>query len=241
MKTSCAVYLLAGRGIRLGQKTDDIPKCLIEVSNQSLLERSVNHMRSLGVKEVIFVVGYKAERIRSVFGNNWNDINIHYVENEVWETTNNVVSLDLAIPYLETDFYLLEGDLIFEYSEIDKMSIKPNSMAVAPFESYMNGTVITLHNNKQVSQFYLGNENNAEEIYKTVNIYHFEKLGFHNGVVPELKKLLNSGEQQCYYELAIAKAVQKRSIQLDGVIFDNDKWYEIDTESDLNKARSMFR
>lgn len=240
MKTNCAVYLLAGRGSRLGLKTEDKPKCLIEIAGQSLLERSVQQLSKLNVNRFIFVVGYKSENIREVFGESWHHLRIEYVYNNDWETTNNVVSLAMAVPVLQSDFYLLEGDLIYAGSEIEKMSKTKNSIALAPFENFMNGTVVSLLDHYRVDRFFMQHKDDLKNVFKTVNIYHFDHQDFMKVVVPEIEGLLSSGEKQCYYEQAIAYAVQKRLIDLKGVIFDQHKWYEIDTETDLRIARKLF-
>lgn len=240
MKTDLAVYLLAGRGSRLGLRADEIPKCLIEIAGTTLLERSMKQVQSMGIDNVILVVGYKADLIRSVFGDYWNGIKIAYIENENWATTNNVVSLDLAIPYILDDFYLLEGDIICKNSEILKLSKSLNSMAIAPFEEYMNGTVVSLNETNKVNQFYMSDTKPLDNVYKTVNLYNFKQADFHSVIVPEIKTLICLDRKQCYYEEAFAKAVEKNSIAMEGIIFNNDCWYEIDTEYDLDRAKTMF-
>ncbi len=58
-----AMVLAAGRGERLRPLTDDIPKSLVEVGGQSLLERHLDNMRSAGIKTVVINLGWLGDRI----------------------------------------------------------------------------------------------------------------------------------------------------------------------------------
>ena len=99
-----AVFLLAGGGIRLKPYTNDIPKCLVEVNGKKLLIRMLDYLVKGGIEKVILVIGYKGDKIRSVVGDSWQGMEIKYVDNKDWATTNNVVSLNLAVPSINDDF-----------------------------------------------------------------------------------------------------------------------------------------
>jgi len=238
-----AVFLLAGGGIRLKPYTNDIPKCLIPVNDQILLIRMLDFLQMGGCEKVIMVIGYKGEKIQSLIGNNYGNMTIQYVNNEEWETTNNVVSLNLAVPHIKEDFILLEGDLIFTWEAFKNMLI-PDRIAVDNYKSYMDGTLVDIDKNNIVIEFILKSEKsdliNIFNFYKTVNIYSFSYKTFNGFVVPELKNLIDSGQKQVYYEQAIAKAVSNEQYQLKAVNFKNTAWYEIDTEEDLKKAEKLF-
>ena len=68
-----AVYLVAGRGSRLGNMTEETPKCLISINKEPLLTRSLIQISALGVKKVILVVGYKSDVIKKDIINIEND------------------------------------------------------------------------------------------------------------------------------------------------------------------------
>ncbi len=58
-----AMILAAGRGERLRPLTDEIPKALVEVRGESLLERHLNNVRAAGITEVVINLGWLGERI----------------------------------------------------------------------------------------------------------------------------------------------------------------------------------
>lgn len=64
-----AMILAAGRGERLRPLTATIPKCLVEVRGQSLLERHLRHVRDAGIESVVINLGWLGEAIEMRIGN----------------------------------------------------------------------------------------------------------------------------------------------------------------------------
>ena len=157
-----AVVLLAGAGSRLGVYTERVPKCMVEVAGEPLLLRLLNQLDKLNTEEAILVVGFKADIIKDAVGNSYGNLAITYVENEEWETTNNVVSLALATDFLKQDFLLLEGDLFFADGMLDGL-LGHNRMAVDSFRYGMDGTVVTTASDNLVEKFYLKTTPNRPE------------------------------------------------------------------------------
>ena len=238
-----AVYLVAGRGSRLGKTTEETPKCLIPINKEPLLTRSLRQISALGVKRVILVVGYRSDDIENEYQSSFHEMELCYIFNKDWEKTNNLVSFYLAFPQIDSDYILLEGDLISTDEEISKMSY-PDSIAVSPFQSYMDGTIVTTKN-EYVKMMYLKSSKiepeKSETLYKTVNIYSFSISNHKNFIQPSVNKLVKSGSQQSYYEQAFATLIENNSFPIKVIIFDNDTWYEIDTKKDLKEAKKLFR
>ena len=238
-----AVFLLAGGGIRLKPYTNDIPKCLVPVNDQKLLIRMLDLLQLGGIEKVILVIGYKGEKIQSLVGNNYGSMDIHYIYNKDWESTNNVVSLNIAVPYIKENFVLLEGDLIFTW-DVFKNMLFPDKIAVSNYKSYMDGTLVDLDKNGNVIEFILKSnmsyKTDIHDLYKTVNIYSFNYSSFEKFIVPNLNNLIDSGQKQVYYEQAIAQAVSENGYLLKAVNFNITAWYEIDTEEDLKNAEKLF-
>lgn len=238
-----AVFLLAGGGIRLKPYTNDIPKCLVEVNGKPLLIRMLNYLVKGGIEKTILVIGYKSEMIKDIVGTAWDGMLIEYVESKEWASTNNVVSLNLAVPKIDDDFILLEGDLIFTWEAFRKL-LHPDRMAVSNYLPHMSGTLVDVNSDNIVSEFFIKKDIPADrqkELFKTVNIYSFKNELFQKLIVPQLQELIESGQKQVYYEQAISNAVADSDYAIEAVNFHNTPWYEIDTEDDLHKAQEMFR
>ena len=239
-----AIYLVAGRGSRLGDMTAGYPKCLIPINSVPLLTRSLRQLSRLGVKKVILVIGYRSGSFQDHYRSSYMGMEICYVLNPDWSTTNNLVSFDLAVPYIDTDYILLEGDLIYTDDAISRMH-NVDSMAISPLQDHMDGTVVTLDEDHFVRMMYLRSNKvqnqGSEPLYKTVNIYCFS-LSTHNKIVrPEVKRFLAGGKQQSYYEEAFAEAIEQQALSMKAISFADQLWYEIDTREDLERAKDLFR
>ena len=109
-----AVILAAGRGNSLEPLTSHMPKCLVEVGGEPLLERALRGLATKGVAEAVIVVGYKGQAVRDHIGSRFADIDIRYVDAPDFDTTNNIRSLWDARKYLDEDVLLLEADVAFD-------------------------------------------------------------------------------------------------------------------------------
>ena len=95
---------------------------------------------------------------------------IDYIVNHNYRTTNNIYSLWLARHRVQGSFLLVEGDLIFDASMLDGM-LQPNKMAISEIRPRMNGTMVELGAGQKINLIHVGYENIDPSWYKTVNIY----------------------------------------------------------------------
>lgn len=107
-----AVILAAGRGTRMRELTDELPKPMIPVRGRPILEHIVTGLATNGVTDVLIVVGYRKEVVMDHFGDGSAfGCHVHYVEQIVQDGTGRVV--DLAKDFAVTDpFVLSYGDIL---------------------------------------------------------------------------------------------------------------------------------
>ena len=91
-----ALILAAGMGKRLKELTRDSTKCMVKVNGKTLIERMLFHLDKLNLREIIIVVGYKAEGLISFVNTLYIKTPITFVTNEIYFKTNNIYSLYLA-------------------------------------------------------------------------------------------------------------------------------------------------
>ena len=108
-----AIILAAGLGSRLLPLTEDKPKCLVEFSGKTLLERLLKTFKSCGVNDVVLVSGHKSEKI------NYADLDL--VKNEKYSKTGIIHSLFCAREKFEKTVIVTYGDIIFENSVLEKL------------------------------------------------------------------------------------------------------------------------
>lgn len=243
------MILAAGMGRRLGKITENKTKGMIEVNSRTLLERSLDILTSYeNINRIILVVGYESQGVRDKIGSSFNGVEVVYVENTYYSLTNNIYSLYLAKKELcEDDTILLESDLIFEKSLIDRLVNDKNNdnlVLVAPWKPWMDGTVVTISDDNKLVQF-IGKQSfdyeKVDEYFKTVNIYKFSKEFSEKTYAPFLEAYCNAFGHNEYYEdiLGIITFIKKSDI-VATVLDQHEKWYEIDDYNDLDIAETLF-
>lgn len=241
-----AIILAAGMGKRLGEYTQDNTKCMLVVNGVRLIDRTLEALHSVGVSRVVLVIGYKGQNVRDYVGTNYKRIPIEYVENPVYNKTNNIYSLYLAKDYLmEEDTLLLESDSIFDSSVVQKLvdDPNPNLALVDKYESWMDGTVVTLDDERRILRIIDKEHFRYEEIndyYKTVNIYKFSKEFSSKYYVPFLTAYSTALGNNEYYEQVLRVILHLRNAPLKALPLNGELWYEIDDVQDLDIASGLF-
>jgi dTDP-glucose pyrophosphorylase len=114
MKINHAVILAAGRGTRMRELTNDLPKPMIEVRGKPVLQHIIEGLRDAGIRDVLLVVGYHADAVRNFFGDgSRHNIAIQYSMQTVQDGTGRVV--DLSHDFVgDSPFILSYGDILVE-------------------------------------------------------------------------------------------------------------------------------
>lgn len=236
---STAVLLAAGTGSRLKPLTDDAPKCLSEVNGVAILQRLVRSLCDHGFTRLVIVVGYLDHRVREFLDERADHLDIEYVINPRYATTNNLYSLWLARHTIDEPCLLLESDVVFDSSLLRDM-LQPNRMAVSRMQHWMNGTTVTVDPSRHVTGFQFGFAGATDQVlHKTVNMYSFSRSTWRQ-FTERLSSHISAGNVNEYYETVIAEMVSDGSLVMEAVPFDGGRWYEIDTLEDLREAELMF-
>ena len=241
-----AVILAAGMGKRLGELTKGNTKCMIEVGGETLISRLLRQLDKHSLSKIIFVVGYKAQELKDYLATLQVQTPIEFVENTVYDKTNNIYSLYLAKDYLATeDTLLFESDLILEDAVISKLIEHPypDLALVDKYESWMDGTVVTLDEENRIQRFIPNSQFKYEEIpsyYKTVNVYKFSQQFSANMYVPFLEAYCTALGKNEYYEQVLRVITMLDNSGMRALSLTGEQWYEIDDIQDLDIAESIF-
>lgn len=243
-----AIILAAGMGRRLGEYTRDNTKCMLPVNGERLIDRVLGQLSQLGLSRVVIVVGYKGQNLIDYIGHRYDDrLKIEYVNNPVYDKTNNIYSLSLAKDKLqEDDTLLIESDLIFDDS-LFRMILDnpyPNLALVDKYETWMDGTMVRIDEDNNIVNFIPKKAfkyKDVDSYYKTVNIYKFSREFSQNKYVPFLEAYSKALGNNEYYEQVLRVITLIDNAELKALPITNGaKWYEIDDVQDLDIAETLF-
>jgi choline kinase len=242
-----AIILAAGMGKRLGEYTQNNTKCMVPVNGIRLIDRVIPQLVVLHLNRIIIVIGYKGKELKSYLGNKYDNlVKIEYIDNPVFDKTNNIYSLSLAKTQMEEDdTILVESDLIFEDSLFTMIANDPNPNValVAKYESWMDGTMVRIDEDNNIINFVPKKAFNYSDIdlyFKTVNIYKFSKEFSKNKYVPFLDAYCKALGNNEYYEQVLRVITLLDGSDLKALPVGNKKWYEIDDVQDLDIAETIF-
>ena len=242
-----AIILAAGMGRRLGEYTKDNTKCMLPVNGVRLIDRVLAQLSPLGLTRVIIVVGYQGQNLIDYLGHRYDDqFPIEYVENPVYDKTNNIYSLALAKQQLqEDDTLLIESDLIYDDGLFQLLlnNPYPNLALVAKYESWMDGTMVRLDDEQNIVDFVSKEAFSFKDVdtyYKTVNIYKFSREFSRTKYVPFLEAYCTAVGNNEYYENVLRIITSLNDHSLKALPLTNEKWYEIDDKQDLDIAEAIF-
>ena len=97
-----ALILAAGMGKRLGKYTQDNTKCMLKINGKTLIERAIEALVAAGVNKLVLVLGYKGDNVKNFLLHECQNpaikkIKLTFIDNPIYDKTNNIYSLFLAI------------------------------------------------------------------------------------------------------------------------------------------------
>ena len=241
-----AIILAAGMGKRLKELTENNTKCMVKVGEETLIERLLNQIDSLTLKNIVIVTGYKSEELKDFIATLNIKTTVIFIDNPIYNTTNNIYSLSLAEEYLKADDTLLfESDIIFEDSVLESLVNDPRRTLalVSKYEPWMDGTCVEINDNDEILNFISKdafNFNDKDNYYKTVNIYKFSREFSANYYVPFLKAYVSALGNNEYYEQVLSVITMLKKPVIRAKRLEKGKWYEIDDVQDLDIAAALF-
>ena len=241
-----AIILAAGMGKRLKELTSNATKCMVEVNGEMMIHKTLMHLEKLNLNKIVLVVGYEGQQLMDYVNSLGLKTPVEYVVNDVYDKTNNIYSLYLAKEYLlQDDTLLLESDLVYEEAVIRKLvdTPYPSLVLVDKFESWMDGTCITVDEDDNITSFVSKREfdfTKTDEYYKTVNLYKFSKNFSEKYYVPFLEAYCNAMGLNEYYEQVLKVITFLGDLEIKAVKLNGEKWYEIDDVQDLDIAESLL-
>jgi histidinol-phosphate/aromatic aminotransferase/cobyric acid decarboxylase-like protein/choline kinase len=242
-----AIILAAGYGNRMRPLTDKMHKTLLVVNNETIIERIINSLLDHGVCKIVVVTGYLADELTRFLEDRYPGLKLIFIHNTRYRETNNIYSLSLAMNaiQLDDDILLIESDLIYENSVLERIirSRHGNVALVDHFRSGMDGTVVTVSEGviTAIIPPHLQDVNfDFSDKYKTLNIYKFSKVFCREIFRQLLDYYTKVIDVNSYYELVLGILIYIQKETIHAEILDGEHWSEVDDPNDLRVAEFVF-
>ena len=245
------IILAAGMGSRLRPLTNDKPKCMIKLFNETLIERQIKIFHSYNINDITIVTGYMGEMI--------NVPDVNYVKNKNYETTNINESLFCALEPSSSPILVTYSDIVFEQKIIQQMLEFTGGIGLAVNLNWKkcyqnrnmhplseaenvlveNGRILQIRKNiskslenQQVGEFLGLMMLSSEHVKILLERYSYLKKN-HVGAFHNSSSLSNA------YITDMLQEIINCGVTVNPV-FTEGKWCEIDTPEDLKNAEKSI-
>ena len=237
-----AVILSAGQGRRLLPLTKSSPKCLLSISDKTIIEWQIDALLTVGIEEIIVVTGFKTNLVEELLQQRYpNHKQIRTLFNPFFEVADNLASCWIARSVMDCDFLLLNGDTIFDVpllAQVLESEPAPITLSIDYKKTYdADDMKVQLDNKglvKHVNKTLPENQINAESI----GLIYFRSNGsalFRDAVEEALRY---PAELKSWYLTIIDTLASKNLVNVCSI--SGHRWCEIDYSSDLAKAKELF-
>jgi histidinol-phosphate/aromatic aminotransferase/cobyric acid decarboxylase-like protein/choline kinase len=243
-----ALILAAGFGRRMRPLTDDRHKTLLPISGSTILDRILGGLGDRGISPITIVTGYRVDELQSHIAAHYPTLDVRYVHNGDYETTNNIHSMALAFERMDfdDDVVLIESDLIYEPHVLDRLLDSPHD-DVALVDRYrpgMDGTVVTLGDGGLITQVippaHQPSDFSFADKYKTLNMYRFSAAFCRDRLRKLLTYYARTFDDNCYYELMLGILIYMGQASIHAEVIEDERWAEVDDPNDLRVAEFTF-
>jgi len=226
-----AVILAAGRGTRMVELTESVPKPMLEVNGKPLLEYKFEALPD-EIDEVILIVGYLGSVIQKHFGGSYAGKRIYYVEQE--ELNGTAGALWDAQEILKDRFLVMMGDDIYARADIDAVIAPGDSWRLLTQQlphMYRAGDVI-LGDDGSITDIIEGDMREEPGLAST-NMFLLDTRVFSAPRIPKQEGSLEFGLPQ-----TVVTASKSLGIRFEPVF--TDQWIQITAPKDLVYAAEIL-
>lgn len=212
-----AIILAGGRGKRLKQVTDYVPKSLIPLNNIPIIEWQIRYLKKFGINKIIICTGYKTEQIENYLNikNNFG-IKIQFSKEKSPLGTGGAIKQ--AVKFLnENSFFIINGDVITNI-DLRKLKQKQNSIAAIPLKTQFG--VLSINDDKIIK---FSEKKEIPDLWMNAGIYFLSK-----NIIVDLPRI---GD----LEKTIFPLYAKKG-KLSFVKFLNTLWHSIDSYKDMEEC-----
>jgi len=234
-----ALILAAGRGSRLGNYTENIPKSLLtlNMNGDTLLDFNLKMLEKIGVSKTIIVTGYETRQIEEK-AKKYSNVEIVY--NPFWNSCNVLGSMYMALDHLDDDFLFLHADSLMEEGAWQELKNTEEGEMILPYEAKKcgeeemkmiieDGKVVRI--SKEFEADLAAGEFVGIALFRKITIPFFKS---------KAKELFETGDLNHYMESIIQCSIDEGLHDIRPLNISTYAFVEVDFEEDYLKAKDVF-
>ena len=234
-----AVLLVAGIGSRLRPLTNSIPKALLPLGSESILQRLIRQLRACGIERFVLATGYHEEAVKTAMSPL--GVPVEYCRNRDFAGTQNSVSFACCANSIRNEpIVKLDGDLVVDDKILERVLGNSSPMVVAVDSSRQL--------DQEAMKAEIDRNGYIRNFGKSISLAksHAESIGIEKldatssgKVMSRIEELMAQGVTDKYYEDVYADLIQNSKLAAKAIDIAGLPWTEVDTFEDLILARQL--
>jgi len=234
-----ALILAAGVGSRLRPITNSKPKTLVEVNSKPMLGKIIDNLVANDIHEIIICTGYQSEKIRNYCQQTYPNQSISFVENEEFESTNNMYSLYLAREHLRGDLLVMNADLFFDEEVITNLIGASGTAFAVDVGRYMEESMKVSTKDNVITN--ISKTIPPETAYGcSIDVYRFSDQDTKILATEMVQIIESENDRNQWTEVLLDRLCSSGRITPKVCPINKARWFEIDNFDDLAAAEILF-
>jgi len=235
------ILLAAGVGRRFGRITSALPKCLIslERNGRHLLSRYLDSFRTLGLKEIVIVIGHGRQKIIQECRKKGKGLRIRFILNKDYKK-GSVLSLYKASGAMNQDCLIMDADVYFPTSALKRfLDSRLKACFLIDRSSKSTGEeMMVMAKNRRPFAISKKLTPGLKVLGESVGFLKIDRKSA-SELRNILKGLIEAGETNVEYEESYDRLMKK--IQIGAAPIGKVFWTEMDFKKDLDKIRCHLK
>jgi choline kinase len=233
-----AIILAAGKSTRLRPLTEEVPKCLLYLEDETILDYQMRRLAKLEIECALIVAGYKRGLIQKHIQRSDYSLPVTIVDNKLFYETDNAYSLSLALEHVDPAvdaILVLDGDILFEFELLKRLVQSP----------YDNACIVEKGKKIEPEDCKIVVKNgSAASIGKSLpgNTVYTSMMKMSNKLLTEFKQALKESRAKLeWYSEPLNRLLFKFPSAMHVLYTNGMLRCEIDTYDDLVQARAIHQ
>jgi choline kinase len=235
-----AVILSAGQGSRLLPMTENLPKCLLDLSGRSMLEWQLRALALNGIAEAVIVTGFRADLVDAELARiTPPGMVVRSVFNPFYKVADNLASCWMVRGEFEGGMLILNGDTLLEPEIVARLIAAPSAPIVVTIDRKPEYDADDMKVEVEVDRLRaIGKKLAAETVNgESIGFLRFDAEGAAL-FTAEIERTMRTAEGPALWYLSAINRLAGNGVDVRVVSIEGLQWGELDYPADLVQVRA---